>query len=1427
MKMTCSALRVAVALSALLACPSVRASTITWSAAGGGDWATSANWGGATIGTSNTAVVNIHPSSDITNGGSALSVANLEFDTNVGSVNFGNNTSGATLTVQTSVLILPTIVGTNNTINIKAPVTIGTGATSQTVTFGNYSSDPGTSLNFSGNITASGSGSTTLILSGTAPGTISGNVGPGSGTGFALVNDSATSTWTLTGTNTLADTGTGGISGSAIQFGLNPGAISEIGGGTIKVTGTLTGTPDVGFVMGGTLNIAEPAGSSQSLGTVYVGNKGGAGDDVIQSTYGGSGNTTLTIGSLSSGNYSTLNFVTTNGANGSTNKIVINSGVTANTFMGTAYFYNGSNFAWYDSGGYVRGINYGVDAGSVTTAGAASVTGTYVQTTGAVTSQTTTTYTTLDLAGTSTTAGNNDFTLGSTSTLTVAGILRAGNVSGSEATISGGAIKPNASQLVIRTDGVNDTLIINSNIVANSSDGLTKSGSGTLTINGSDAQAGPLIVDGGVLNLNAAYTGQSSFATIYVSGTNSVLNEGVNGSIGGSGAFTITDNSAVTFSGSNSFTGTINVTYGTLTLNNNNALASGVTVLEGNPGVAGYPAGTLILENGITSTGTVGIDGYGAAGQNGAIVSLTGTNTLSGQIRLGAGSGPNVIDVEAGSKLVFSNSSQWLNDGTVRTTIFTGAGTGVDDGVLGGTNSPTMSGTGTWSLLAANTYTGVTTINAGTLAVNTLANGASTANSLGESSNAASNLLIANGATLQYVGSGNSTDRLFTINGTAAGATAALDASGTGAVSFTNTNTLAYGTTNQTRTLILTGTNTGLNTFSADLADNGTGATSLTKNGVGTWELTPSVALGYSGATTVNAGALILASGASLSNTSAIAVNGGSFIANGNVTAHNTTTVASGATLGGTGSVYNATIQSGGNINLVDNTIGTLTVGNTLSLTGAALTFEIGTSLGSIDSISAGTLSIGTGTTTITIDNLNNALNQSIVAGTDAYQLMGYTSLSGSLSNLKLSTTTLDGYNLSLDTSNPFYIYLDVTPNSIAAGYYNGVGADLNSAADYDTTVSSGTAIGVAPSGVTNLYFAANRNNQASPQLTGTMTANSLTFGAGTSGTQTGFDIGTTSSSNTLTIMAGASGTVPAGQGIYVNAGGGNNTISAPIALGATQTWTVTDATSTLTVSGNVGDGGNNYKLTKAGLGKLLLSGSNSYGGGTEVSAGKLLLANGGNGSATGSGTLKVDSGATIGGAGTGLTGTSISSSFLINGSIIVGNGSDATSSLKIAAGASGTVDGTLSGASLTFNLDSASHNANLLDLGSTNVTFSNTTLTLNLLGTTVITPYSPYTLITDAAGFNSATDGLSTQSETINGHTYNVIIGGLSIASSTYFGTPVNGFTTGAYANSFLYIDGNNIDVAVVPEPGTWALMLGGLAMLLFIQHHRNRRKQ
>ena len=68
----------------------------------------------------------------------------------------------------------------------------------------------------------------------------------------------------------------------------------------------------------------------------------------------------------------------------------------------------------------------------------------------------------------------------------------------------------------------------------------------------------------------------------------------------------------------------------------------------------------------------------------------------------------------------------------------------------------------------------------------------------------------------------------------------------------------------------------------------------------------------------------------------------------------------------------------------------------------------------------------------------------------------------------------------------------------------------------------------------------------------------------------------------------------------------------------------------------------------------------------------------------------------------------------------------------------------------------------------------------------------------------------------------FDVITSGLNL---TFAPSLANTWYAG---HSFLYLNtaGNvdDIEVDVVPEPGAWALMLGGLAMLIFWQRARRR---
>ncbi len=143
-----------------------------------------------------------------------------------------------------------------------------------------------------------------------------------------------------------------------------------------------------------------------------------------------------------------------------------------------------------------------------------------------------------------------------------------------------------------------------------------------------------------------------------------------------------------------------------------------------------------------------------------------------------------------------------------------------------------------------NTYTGPTSINAGILSTTSLAAGGQPSG-IGASSNAAANLVL-DGGTLQYLGSGATTDRSFTV-GPAGGA---IDSSGTGPLVITGgTAAPTFGI----QTLTLTGSSTGANTISGVIA-NGAGADfmAVAKTGAGTWVLSGNNT--YTGGTSISGG---------------------------------------------------------------------------------------------------------------------------------------------------------------------------------------------------------------------------------------------------------------------------------------------------------------------------------------------------------------------------------------------------------------------------------------------------------------------------------------------------------------------------------------------------------------------------------------------
>ena len=176
-----------------------------------------------------------------------------------------------------------------------------------------------------------------------------------------------------------------------------------------------------------------------------------------------------------------------------------------------------------------------------------------------------------------------------------------------------------------------------------------------------------------------------------------------------------TGSGTLTLSGANSYSGGTSLNGGTIAVGNNTALGTGSLAMSNATTL--QATSSVVLANAITVAGNSTLDTNG--NNLGLSGNITGTGSL---IKDGAGtltlSGVNTYSggttVSAGTLTGNTSSIQGavVNNGVVN---FDQAGNGVYSGAMSGTGSLIKDGAGTLTISNVNTYSGNTTINAGSL----------------------------------------------------------------------------------------------------------------------------------------------------------------------------------------------------------------------------------------------------------------------------------------------------------------------------------------------------------------------------------------------------------------------------------------------------------------------------------------------------------------------------------------------------------------------------------------------------------------------------------------------------------------------------------------------------------------------------------------
>ncbi len=1091
----------------------------------------------------------------------------------------------------------------------------------------------------------------------TAGASINWNLGPGTGQANAI-NAGIVMQGAL-GINVLANSGTPLTIGGVISDGGGGFGVTVTGPGALTLTGanTYTGTTTVNS---GTLNLNTSGGNALSGnltvagGTVVLQQSNQLADGKSVAVSAGS----LNIGANSdtvAGLQVTGGTVTgTTGVLTSTSTFDVQAGSISAKLGGTVGLTKtGAGTATLSASNTYTGVTT-ISGGTLNlnTSGGNSVAGSVVVNGGTLVLQ----QSNQIADGKTVAVSSGSFSLGSNSE-TVAGVqLTGGSITGSGGVLTSTASydmqSGSVSAVLGGAVGLNKTASGTVTLTgANTYTGLTTVTAGTLNLNttGAPAVAGNVQVSGGVLTLQQSnQIASSKILTVSsgllsigansntvaivqlnggsITGTTGVLTStatfnmqagSVSAILGGTVGLAKTGTGTVTLSGVNTYTGTTAVTAGTLNLN-----TPGGAAVAGNVVVNG---GTLVLQqnNQIASTGTVAIS-------SGVINLGTKTQTVAG-LQLTGGS------IVSTTGVLTSTTNLDFQNGTV-------------SAILGGTVGLNKTTTGTVTLSGANTFTGTTTVSAGTL-----------------------NLNSTTGATVPG-------------NLVVSGGTAALlhdnQIANTGSVAVTG-GTLSMATSNNSVAGVqvaggsITGTSGVLTSASTIDAQSGTvsaklgGSKGLTKTTTGT--VTLQGANTYTGTTTVSAGIL------NLNTTGGIAVNGGVVINGGWLVLQQSNEILSTQSL----SMSSGTLDLGshnqtlGGVKMTGGSItgtGKLTSTSNYDLQGGTVNAVLAGTVGAAVTNGATTFAnqnIYTGTTTVSANgtlNLNSSTGRAVagaltVSSTGTAALLANNQLSG---NVQVQIT---GGTLNMGAFNAIAGGVQLT----GGGQINGTGA-LSSNTDFDlqngtvnavlagstgATISSGT---VTLNG-TNTYTGLTIVNSGTLKLQGS-TGLSSTMEIGGTGTLSGGGtvVGTATLSGNGVINLDASGVIQRALAVSGGSWTGLGTVEGAVTSGS-NTFTL-GANAVLTALRGLDVTGGTLTGSGTLVGNVTLSGSGiiDFAPGGSITGSLTVLSGTLNGTAT-AGSLTLKSGDAFSlGSGAKLTLTSgqilsPNASAVLNGGEIIAPG--------------------------------------------------------------------------------------------------------------------------------------------------------------------------